>query len=195
MAGTPTARRSLPRQKELGIVPQDAELSRHDPDVQDWDALPEDERRLYARMMEVFAGFLEHTDFHIGRLFDFLKKIGEFDNTLIMVISDNGASAEGGPTGSVNESNFFNNVPESVEENLKALDDLGGPEYFNHYRLGLDLGRQHPLPPLEARDLSRRHQRSLHRSLPQWHPGQGGGAHAVHPRHRHGADGTRPVGP
>jgi len=124
------------KQKEMGIAPPDAELSRHDPDVQDWDALPEDERRLYARMMEVFAGFLEHTDFHLGRLFDFLKKIGEFDDTLIMVISDNGASAEGGPTGSVNESNFFNFVPESVEENLKALDDLGGPEYFNHFAWG-----------------------------------------------------------
>jgi arylsulfatase len=124
------------KQKERGIVPQDAELSRHDPDVQDWDALPEDERRLYARMMEVFAGFLEHTDFHLGRLFDFLKKIGEFEDTLIMVISDNGSSAEGGPTGSVNESNFFNFVPESVEENLKALNDLGGPEYFNHFAWG-----------------------------------------------------------
>jgi arylsulfatase len=124
------------KQKETGIVPPDAELSRHDPDVQDWDALPEDERRLYARMMEVFAGFLEHSDYHIGRLFDFLKKIGEFDDTLIMLISDNGASAEGGPTGSVNESNFFNFVPESIEENLKALDDLGGPEYFNHFAWG-----------------------------------------------------------
>jgi arylsulfatase len=124
------------KQKELGIAPQDAELSRHDPDVQDWDALPEEERKLYARMMEVYAGFLEHTDFHIGRLMDFLKKIGEFDNTLIMVISDNGASAEGGPAGSINESYFFNNVPESVEDNLKAIDGLGGPEYFNHYPWG-----------------------------------------------------------
>ncbi len=124
------------KQKELGIAPTDAELSRHDPDVQDWDSLPEEERRLYARMMEVFAGFLEHTDFHLGRLFDFLKKIDEFENTLIMVISDNGSSAEGGPTGSLNESNFFNFVPESLEENLKALDDLGGPDYFNHFAWG-----------------------------------------------------------
>jgi arylsulfatase len=124
------------RQKDLGVVPQDAELSRHDPDVQEWDTLPEDERRLYARMMEVYAGFLEHTDFHIGRLMDFLKKIGEFDNTLIMAISDNGASAEGGPSGSINESYFFNNVPESVKDNMKAIDDLGGPEYFNHYPWG-----------------------------------------------------------
>ncbi|MFC2030656.1 arylsulfatase [Chloroflexota bacterium] len=128
--------RVFARQKEMGIVPPDAELSRHDPDVQDWDALPEEERRLYARMMEVFAGFLEHSDHHIGRLLDFLKKIGEFDNTLIGAISDNGASAEGGPTGSVNESNFFNFIPESVEDNLKAIDDLGGPEYFNHFPWG-----------------------------------------------------------
>jgi arylsulfatase len=87
-------------------------------------------------MMEVFAGFLTHTDHHIGRLLDFLKTVGEFDNTLIMLISDNGASAEGGPTGSVNENLFFNFVPESLSENLKAIDDLGGPKYFNHYPWG-----------------------------------------------------------
>lgn len=87
-------------------------------------------------MMEVFAGFLEQTDYHTGRLLQFLKDIGEFENTLIMVISDNGASSEGGPTGSTNEMKFFNNVPESVEENLAALDKLGGPETFNHYVWG-----------------------------------------------------------
>jgi arylsulfatase A-like enzyme len=124
------------KQKELGIVPKDAELSRHDPDVKPWDQCSAQEKKLYARMMEVFAGFLTHTDYHIGRLLDFLKNIGELDNTLIMVISDNGASSEGGPTGSVNENLFFNNVPESLEENLKAIDRLGGPETFNHYAWG-----------------------------------------------------------
>jgi arylsulfatase A-like enzyme len=124
------------RQKELGVVPADAELSRHDPDVARWADCSPDERRLYARMMEVFAGFLEHTDHHIGRLLDFLREIGEFDNTLVMVLSDNGASAEGGPTGSVNENQFFNFVPESLEQNLAAIDDLGGPKYFNHYPWG-----------------------------------------------------------
>ena len=87
-------------------------------------------------MMEVFAGFVEHTDHHIGRLINFLERIGQLDNTLIMLISDNGASAEGGPTGSVNENKFFNNVPESLADNLKALDELGGPKYFNHYAWG-----------------------------------------------------------
>ena len=124
------------KQKELGVIPKNAVLSRHDPDVQDWSKLSADERRLYARMMEVFAGFLEHTDHHIGRLIDHLAASGELDNTLIMLISDNGASSEGGPTGSTNENKFFNNVPDDLKENLAALDDLGGPKYFNHYAWG-----------------------------------------------------------
>lgn len=124
------------RQKELGIAPPEAELSRHDPDVKPWDQCSPEEQQLYARMMEVFAGFLSHTDHQIGRLLDFLKKIGEFDNTLIMVLSDNGASSEGGPEGSINENLFFNFVPESLEENLAALEELGGPKYFNHYAWG-----------------------------------------------------------
>ena len=124
------------RQKELGIVPSDAELSRHDPDVPDWDTLSADQKKLYARMMEVFAGFLTHTDFHVGRVLDYLKSIGEFDNTLIMVISDNGASAEGGPTGTSNELQFFNNAQETLAESLAKLDKLGGPETFNHYPWG-----------------------------------------------------------
>ena len=128
--------KTFARQKELGVVPKDAKLSRHDPDVKPWEECSPEEKKLYARMMEVFAGFLEHTDYHIGRLLQFLKDIGEFENTLIMVISDNGASSEGGPTGSVNENLFFNNVPESLEENLVALDKLGSPETFNHYAWG-----------------------------------------------------------
>jgi arylsulfatase A-like enzyme len=124
------------RQKELGLIPQDTELSRHDPDVQDWNTLSADEKKLYARMMEMFAGFMTHTDHHYGRLFEFLKSIGEFDNTIIMFISDNGASAEGGPHGSVNENKFFNLVPDSLEENLAKIDELGGPNTFNHYPFG-----------------------------------------------------------
>ena len=124
------------RQLELGVIPEGTELPSHDPDVPRWDSCSDEEQRLYARMMEVFAGFLTHTDHHIGRLVSFLESIGELDNTLIMLISDNGASPEGGPTGSVNETKFFNFVPESLEENLAALDDLGGPKYFNHYAWG-----------------------------------------------------------
>jgi arylsulfatase A-like enzyme len=123
-------------QKAMGILPQNAHLPCHDPDVPCWDSLSDDERRLYARMMEVFAGFLAHTDRQIGRLFDVLERRGELDSTLVMVISDNGASPEGGPSGSVNESKFFNFVPESLAENLAALDELGGPKYYNHYPWG-----------------------------------------------------------
>jgi arylsulfatase len=126
----------LERQKEMGVVPEETDLSPHNPDVDEWDSLSEDEQDLYARMMEVFAGFLEHTDAQIGKVLDYLEELGELDDTLVMLVSDNGASAEGGPTGSVNETRFFNNVPESLEDNLEAMGDLGGPEYFNHYPWG-----------------------------------------------------------
>jgi arylsulfatase A-like enzyme len=124
------------RQKELGIVPADAELSRHDPDVPDWASLPEASRKLFSRMMEVFAGFLSHTDHHLGRLLDFLRERGELDNTIVTVISDNGASAEGGPTGTANEAQFFNNAQEPLEDSLKLIDEIGGPKHFNHYPWG-----------------------------------------------------------
>jgi arylsulfatase A-like enzyme len=124
------------RQKQLGVVPADAELSRHDPDVPEWNSLSPEARRLAARMMEVYAGFLSHTDAQIGRLLDFLRETGELDNTLIMVVSDNGASAEGGVTGTTNETQFFNNAPEPLEDSLAKLDELGGPDTFNHYPWG-----------------------------------------------------------
>jgi arylsulfatase A-like enzyme len=128
--------RVFARQKSLGIMPADAELSRHDPDVPAWDSLSPDARRLAARMMEVFAGFLSHTDHHIGRVLDFLKETGQFENTLIMLVSDNGASAEGGVHGTTNELQFFNNAPETLEESLRSIDELGGPDTFNHYPWG-----------------------------------------------------------
>lgn len=124
------------RQKDLGIMPADAELSRHDPDVPEWDSLSPDARRLSARMMEVYAGFLSHTDHHLGRLLAFLRELGEDENTIVMVVSDNGASAEGGPTGTTNEAQFFNNAQEPLEESLAVIDEIGGPNHFNHYPWG-----------------------------------------------------------
>jgi arylsulfatase A-like enzyme len=128
--------RVFARQKELGVVPAGAELSRHDPDVPAWDSMSSDARRLASRSMEVFAGFLSHTDHHIGRLIDFLRDTGQLDNTLIMVVSDNGASAEGGPGGTTNETQFFNNAPEPLEDSVARIDELGGPTTFNHYPWG-----------------------------------------------------------
>jgi arylsulfatase A-like enzyme len=124
------------RQLEMGIIPPGTELSEHDPDVPVWDTLPADAKRLYSRMMEVYAGFVSFTDHHFGRILDFLKEIGELDNTLIMVISDNGASSEGGPVGSMNEMFFFNNAKETLEDNLKLIEKLGSPDTLNHYAWG-----------------------------------------------------------
>lgn len=124
------------RQKHLGIIPPDTELTPRPEYIQAWDSLREEERRLYARMMEVFAGFVSHADHHVGRLLDFLERTGQLENTILFVVSDNGASAEGGTTGSVNENRFFNNVPESLEDNLRLIDELGGPNTYNHYPFG-----------------------------------------------------------
>jgi arylsulfatase A-like enzyme len=124
------------RQKELGILPDYAVLPDRDPDVPEWSSLSAEEQRLYARFMEVYAGFVSFTDHHFGRILDTLEQIGELDNTLIMVISDNGASAEGGPNGSVNEMLFFNNIPESFEDNIGQIDTLGDTESYNHYPWG-----------------------------------------------------------
>ena len=124
------------RQLELGIIPPGTELSAHDPDVPVWGTLPDEAKRLYARYMAVYAGFPSFTDHHFGRIIDFLREVGELDNTLILVVSDNGASSEGGPVGSLNEMFFFNNVAESLEDNFKMLDKLGGVETNNHYPWG-----------------------------------------------------------
>ena len=124
------------RQKELGLLPADTELSRRDPDVPEWDGLSDDQKRLYARFMEIFAGFLEHCDHQIGRVLEQLDRIGELDNTLVMMISDNGASSEGGVNGAFNEMSSFNNYFEQFEEILPRIDELGGPASYNHYPWG-----------------------------------------------------------
>ena len=101
-----------------------------------WDLLSEDEKRLFRRMAEVYAGFLAHTDDHIGRLLDYLEESEQRDNTLIILVSDNGASGEGGPDGSVNEMKFANGIPDDLAENLSKIDDLGGPRTYSHYSNG-----------------------------------------------------------
>jgi arylsulfatase A-like enzyme len=123
-------------QKRLGILSADAELSPRDPDVPEWDTLSEEERRLYARFMEVFAGFLEHADQEFGRVLDAIAELGELDNTIVMIISDNGASSEGGVAGAFNEMSSFNNRWETVEEVLPRIDELGSTTSYNHYPWG-----------------------------------------------------------
>lgn len=124
------------RQRELGIVPDHTSLPDRPEWVPDWDSLSQDERRLFARQMEVFAGFLSHTDHQIGRLVASLDELGVLDNTLLLLLSDNGTSAEGGPTGSVNEHRFTHDLLDDVGEQVARIDDLGGFRAYNHYAWG-----------------------------------------------------------
>jgi arylsulfatase len=124
------------RQLEMGIVPPNTVLSERPPWVRAWGSLSADERRLYARQMEVFAGFMEQTDHHIGRVIADLERRGELDNTLILLASDNGASAEGGEHGSFNECQFPNRVEPTVADNLKHLDEWGSVKSFANYAWG-----------------------------------------------------------
>jgi arylsulfatase len=121
------------RQLERGIVPAGTILTERPQWVQGWDDLSADERRMHARQQEVFAGFLTHTDAQIGRVLGSLEARGLLENSLVMVFSDNGASAEGGKDGSVNEHRFTAHLRESVADNLAAYDDWGGFSTYNHY--------------------------------------------------------------
>jgi len=122
------------RQKQLGVVPGNAKLTPRPAGLPAWDTLNADQKRLYARMMEVFAGYGAHVDHEVGRVLDAVAKLPDADNTLIIyIVGDNGASAEGGIEGSINENAFFNGVSETWQDNIKVIDELGGPKHFNHF--------------------------------------------------------------
>src|SRR3984885_8812665 len=137
---------ALPRMIEKGILPEGTELTEMNPLPRDrvtdgdlvrpWDSLSDDEKRLFSRMAEVYAGFSEYTDYHVGRIIDYLEESGQLENTLIFYCADNGASGEGSPNGSVNENKFFNAWPDDIEQNLAMLDQLGSPDTYNHYPTG-----------------------------------------------------------
>jgi arylsulfatase A-like enzyme len=125
------------RQKQMGIIPQTTTLADKPEAIKDWDALSADEKRLFARQMEVFAAFAAHTDNEIGRVVKAIEDLGELDNTLILyVVGDNGASAEGGMVGTFNEMTYFNGVVEDLPTILKNIDKWGGPETFPHMAAG-----------------------------------------------------------
>jgi arylsulfatase len=125
------------RQKKLGVVPADAKLTPRPEQLPAWSSLSADQKRLFARMMEVFAAFTAQTDAEMGRLLDVVRSLPDADNTLVFYeVGDNGASAEGGLVGLLNENSFFNNVPEKLEDNLARIDELGGPKHFNHFPAG-----------------------------------------------------------
>jgi arylsulfatase A-like enzyme len=131
--------RTFARQKELGVIPQDAELTRRHDEIPAWDDMPEDLKPVLRRQMEVYAGFMEFTDHHVGRLFDTLEELEIADDTLIYyIIGDNGASAEGTLNGSFNEMINFNGAAaiETPEFMMERLDEFGGPDSYNHYAVG-----------------------------------------------------------
>jgi arylsulfatase A-like enzyme len=154
----------LQRQKDLGLLPPDTKLSGINPHgepaatspdgkpwptldtVRPWDSLSDDEKRLFARMAEVFAGFVSYTDDQIGRVIDYLEQSGQLDNTIIVVMSDNGASGEGGPNGTFNEWRFFNGIADSTDLTIEHIDDLGTPQSYNHYCTGWAWAFDTPFP-------------------------------------------------
>jgi arylsulfatase len=124
------------RQQELGLFTSDTKLAPRNPGVQSWDELPETHQRFAARLQEAFAAFLDHTDEQLGRLIAALRSLGRLDNTLILLLSDNGASQEGGATGVMHEWKYFNFVTESPEAMAGRLDDIGGPNSHPNYPWG-----------------------------------------------------------
>jgi len=154
----------LARQKELGLLPDDTELSPINPHgepartssdgkpwpaldtVRPWDSASADEQRLFTRMAEVFAGYVAYYDDRIGRIIDYLEESGQLDNTIIVVVSDNGASGEGGPNGTFNEWEFFNGIPSTTARTLPHIDELGTPASNNHYNTGWAWALDTPFP-------------------------------------------------
>jgi arylsulfatase len=136
----------LPRMIAKGILPKDTKLTDFNPLPEDvaapgdfvrpWESLKPEEKKLFSRLCEVYAAFSEYTDVQIGRIIDHLKATGQYENTIILYASDNGASGEGSPSGSVNENKFFNGYPDELSENMKLIDELGGPNTYEHYPTG-----------------------------------------------------------
>jgi arylsulfatase len=136
----------LARMIERGVLPKGTELTPLNPIpadaankadyVRPWGSLNADEKKLFSRLAEVYAGFSEYTDAQIGRIIDYLEQSGQLENTVVLYAADNGASGEGSPNGSVNENKFFNGYPDELAENLKHLDELGGPNTYEHFPTG-----------------------------------------------------------
>jgi arylsulfatase len=128
---------TLARQKALGIVPADTKLVPLAPGIPAWSSLTAEQKKVYARMMEVYAGFLEQTDHNAGRVIEAIEEAGELDNTLVLyIVGDNGASAEGSAQGLLNEMTFFNGVKEDLTKVLERVDEIGSWQTYNHYPIG-----------------------------------------------------------
>jgi arylsulfatase len=133
------------KQIEMGVIPEDTELAPRNPGVKPWDELSENEKKFALRLQEAFAAMLDHTDHQVGRLITFLEDMQQLDNTLIVVLSDNGASQEGGPTGVMDEFKYFNGVPEDVDALQDRLDEIGGPHSHSNIPWGWAQAGNSPL--------------------------------------------------
>ena len=135
----------MARQKAMGIVPQETRLPARNDGVKAWDEHSADEKRVFTRLQSAFAGMLDHADRHLARLIAFLDTAGIRDNTLILVLSDNGASQEGGPLGFVNAMGPYNFRPEPIAEKLRRIDDIGGPDSHTNFPHGWAMASNTPL--------------------------------------------------
>lgn len=138
---------TLARQKALGVIPADAQLTARPKDVPSWDEMPEAFKPVLRRQMEVYAGFMEYTDYHVGRLLEAVEKLGIMEDTLVYyIIGDNGASAEGSINGCFNEMSYFNGLQglETPEYLMERIHKLGGPDSYNHFAVGWALAMNTP---------------------------------------------------
>lgn len=136
----------VPRMVAKGVLPKGTKITDFNPlppnisnpgdYVRPWNELNADEKRLFSKLAEVYAGFSEYTDYQVGRIVEYLERTGQLENTVVIYAADNGASGEGSPNGSVNENKFFNGYPDELSENLKYMDKLGGPDTYEHYPTG-----------------------------------------------------------
>jgi arylsulfatase len=159
--------RRLARQIELGIVPKGTHLPPRNDAVKPWSEAPDGEKRLFTRLQAAYAAMLDHADQHIVRLIAFLETVGQLDDTLIVIMSDNGASQEGGPFGMVNAMGPYNLRREPIEEKIARIDDIGGPDTHS---TSLRLGDGNAVAPLQAEHPWRRHPRSAGDGLEQASP-------------------------
>jgi arylsulfatase A-like enzyme len=144
----------LPRMIAKGLLPADTQLTPINPmpadvaspgdAVRPWNTLNADEKKLFSRLAEVYAGYSEYTDAQVGRIIDYLAETNQLENTVVIYAADNGASGEGSPNGTVNENKLFNSWPDEMAENLKLIDVLGGPDTYEHYPTGWAVGFSAP---------------------------------------------------
>ena len=191
--------RTFARQKELGVIPADAELTARHAEIPAWDDMPDDLKPVLARQMEVYAGFLEHVDHHVGRLIDAIEDLGVLENTIIYyIVGDNGASAEGTLNGAFNEMANFNGMAalETPEFLRSKMDELGSPTSYNHYAVGWAWAMCTPFQ--WTKQVASHWGGTRNGTIVHWPDGIDGArriAVAVHPRDRRGSDDPGGGGP